>query len=471
MNLTLSRTALLALWLCACAPDGSRTPVSVAGLLTDSAGIRTLALSHSPTAIAASGAAGHVITADLVMGGGADGFGAVVDVTELPGGSIAVLDGLLHEVRIHDQSGRLAGRFGRKGDGPSDFGTPRAITAVGDTLVIWQSPHTRALRVVTARGDLAASSAAPVPGDWDRFAMRAPALVGPITRGIEDPSRRLRGLGNGFIHMLQSSEEAFLDPAVDLSVIHPEAHLIRYGLDLLVVDTVAVLAGVPLRIRDADATARISGERGRYRIAEQEMFAAAPVWTTGDGWIATGHGDSTVVVVTDTTGVDLLRVRWPDARQPITENDRFEAAKWLLAYQLLSSQAGAEAQSMTTADVREGLRVTALEWTPFARTAPYVVAAQSMGACLLLAGFSPSDSPDGVSLSWIMINVRRGDVVGTYRLQPTRRLRPDIRSDLLNRAGGVLYDVGRSAAYLVTLDGRGEHFVERFALDSAACNE
>jgi len=86
------------------------------------------------------------------------------------------------------------------------------------------------------------------------------------------------------------------------------------------------------------------------------------------------------------------------------------------------------------------------------------------GSCLFLAGFSPQDGIGGASLSLLVIDVAAASVLGSLRLRPAKGLQPNIRNTMLDRVGGTVYDVGANGVYLVTLDGSGEYYVERFPL-------
>lgn len=74
-------------------------------------------------------------------------FGWVADAVRVPDGRIAVADGSAGEIRVFDAEGRHQLTFGRRGDGPEEFGGPPWIAlAPPDTLVVWDPGHYRLSR-------------------------------------------------------------------------------------------------------------------------------------------------------------------------------------------------------------------------------------------------------------------------------------------------------------------------------------
>ena len=74
---------------------------------------------------------------DLVMSGSGPSheFADVLGMARLSGGSIAVADGMLNEVRLYTPDGGLVGSAGREGEGPGEFsgGIYEMVMGAGDT--------------------------------------------------------------------------------------------------------------------------------------------------------------------------------------------------------------------------------------------------------------------------------------------------------------------------------------------------
>jgi hypothetical protein len=358
----LSRDDLSVGFLCACGASPPE-PVALTTELTETAGSRTPVLSHTPSEVLRGGERTQVAP-DLVLGGGPDGFAYIVDVTAV-GGKMFVLDGLAHQVRVFDAIGGETGQFGRRGEGPGEFRTPIAIVAVGDELVTWQSPKSRALAVWNLERGLLASGAAPIDGDWDNGSSRKPVLIGPINTGPEDQRQRLRAAGgHHFIHEVHPDEEVFRRAGEPYPYEVPPAHLVRYNLNLEIIDTVSVLAGAELEIIEEEILIRGTDRVEFLPFAHERYYASRPVWATGADWLAVGHGDSTKVVVRRFDGEPLLDIRWPARRREVREEDMREAAKWMLAYQILQASNSRESfEGLSRKEIEEGINVTAFEWT------------------------------------------------------------------------------------------------------------
>jgi hypothetical protein len=66
----------------------------------------------------------------------ADSIGLVTDVGMDYSGNLYLLDGYGMQVVVFDSTGRELRKFGRKGEGPGEFGSPRLITVIGDSVFI-----------------------------------------------------------------------------------------------------------------------------------------------------------------------------------------------------------------------------------------------------------------------------------------------------------------------------------------------
>ena len=64
-----------------------------------------------------------------------DEFGSVASAILGPGDRVYVADGINAEVKVFDLDGSLALKFGRKGEGPGEFGRLYSLAWIGDTLL------------------------------------------------------------------------------------------------------------------------------------------------------------------------------------------------------------------------------------------------------------------------------------------------------------------------------------------------
>jgi len=341
-----------------CNGGTEQSALNLAAALDSSTNPPVLRLSHSPNDLAARSTGEFVVEPDLVLGGGDRGFGAVADVAELADGRIAVLDPMLHEIRIYDLDGTLIRSFGRKGQGPTEFGIPLALEALNEALVVWQAPAARALQILTYDGAPIATAAAPVPGDWDQMARRSPAVVGPVTRGPQDAAFRLGVMRDELLVLIQPDESlALQDPSRAFPWDRPPMHVLRVGLDLGVRDTLLTLRGAPLRSKVADAVIPSSGSRGLLRVSEEDHLGPRALIAAGHDWVAAANGDEAVITVLNDGGDSVFQIVWPESGLSVSEQHKYEAARWLLAYQLVSSQSAEGTEQLGKREIQGPIRI------------------------------------------------------------------------------------------------------------------
>jgi len=453
------------LLLCAC--DTAREPVNATVLLVtsrDSAGIRLIELSQTPNEVASGETAASELFADLSLGHAGDpvAFGAAVDVTSLGSAGFAVLDRIENAVVILDASGRLRGRLGGTGDGPGEFRVPWALEAVGERLVVWQNRPSSTFTVFDASGKVTATAGREVQGDWERPRYRKPRLdllgMGE-QHGPEDVTRRLQAIGDtAFAFLLQMDEFAAADLTSPTSFRDPPAHLLAYDMSAHVKDTITEITGTPTLLREVVP--------GMTVLFEQPLFVARPVWATGDGWIAMGHGLYSEVVVRRLDGDPVAVVRWPKRVARLRDEDRLDAAKWVVAFRILDSS---ESRRMFERDSRrerqKGIEWEAFDLLPFADTVATVSAAYGAGDCLFLAGHAATDWADGTALTWIVLNVARGTLEAVIRIRP-QSPKPPLE---LDRIGAAVKDIDGRYVYTITRDGDGVFLVERYPLPDLSC--
>lgn len=126
-------------------------------------------------------------------------FTHVSDLALGTNGRVFVAQPEYHEVWIIDRAGRRTKIIGRRGRGPGEFETPRAMYWKGDSLVVWDQRLSR-LSLFSENGDFYRSSLAPVMSSAlgilgeDGVVMTHGALSRDLTSGRVTvlPLRRLR---------------------------------------------------------------------------------------------------------------------------------------------------------------------------------------------------------------------------------------------------------------------------------------
>jgi hypothetical protein len=235
----------------------------------------------------------------------------------------------------------------------------------------------------------------------------------------------------------------------DFPLASPPVYLVRYDSAATVVDTVAVSRAPPHVPRRG-----VPDVAGAYQLFSQPIYAPRPVWATGDGWLALGHGDSTAVHVITLAGDTLLRIEWPEASREVTEEDRYAYADWRLSEEVdKGGEGGEEVDSGAGRD--RARRQIELELWPYAERRPQVTAALGSGPCLWLAGFDPADNPWGASLTWYAIDVVRGAPAAVVRIP---------------RVGSRLREVGPQTLYATYVAGDATVRMERYPLPESACS-
>ena len=197
----------------------------------------------------------------------------------------------------------------------------------------------------------------------------------------------------------------------------------------------------------------------------QPLYSSRPVWTTGDGWYAIGHGDSTEVVVRANEGHEMLRIRMPRRRRAVTEEDRIEAADWRTAGFALTRSSYRERVREGRVEDRRRAREEVLGEVLIhnADSVPRVRGAYGAGRCLFLSGFRPADWYDGTSLTWVVIDVEEAVVLGTVRLRPP----PDgslPEFPEFSQFGAAARDFDEEYAFTFRRMADGAAAVERFRL-------
>ncbi len=457
----------IALVACSSLACGTDLPESKPDLLLgvaqeDSAGVPTLELSHTLREVARGDVIAQEIAPELVVGDQVDDedvwFGGFSDLsTAHDDGGFTAVDHLQNQLLVFGASGELERRVGREGDGPGEFRRPWMIANVGGHWVVRQNSESPAFTVFDSLWNIRTTVPAQPEGDWSQPMFRRPDIrMGGFQMGPEDVSRRLQPFGDSsFVHMLQVNEATQWDYSNPVEFEALPTYLIRYSLDGIVLDTLAVMAGPPTRVDEVWA--------GRTIFYSQPLFSGRPVWATGRDWYAIGHGDSTQVAIYDLEGQPLLKLALPKRRRAVSLEDRQSAANWMTAATLNNTPS-----SMQRA-IRDGPRrqMEVQEFlatdTPFADSIPHVTALYGAGPCLFLSGFDSGDWADGTALSLVVVDVHRREVLTVIRIRPpTDGALPEFPD--LSEHGSRVVHLSKRFLFTARLTREGSLAVERFRL-------
>ncbi len=354
----------------------------------------TLLLSHPVSMLTG----GEPLRHDLSL----PGLTFPTDVADLPGPTFAVLDRLDASISVFDAEGGLRAKFGRAGEGPGEYEEPYALLGVGASLVVWDKSGR--VTVLDEGGGVVNTFAL---GDSDTRAIwqRVP-LSGweePLQLSREDPTRRLNALGEGRFGLAVQRDERSL-PGVQ------RGDTLRLPMAVLVFDSAGATGDTLLHQRGVFRRAHSPGSESRYSLWWESPFASRPVWTSGEGWAAYGHGRDTTVSVEFTETGDALTVAWPLGVTEVTDVD-------VASYRYWSSEGYRRSHGDAEADQVLEWPIDALRENDFVvAERPQLFGLLGSGRCLAVTGMSPEDSPLGEARSVLLIDVEARTLMGVYRL-------------------------------------------------------
>ena len=416
-------------------------------------GSRVVELSHTPSEAAAGQVRAETLTVDLRLGGVERGFGHLADVTVLRSGQIAVLDRSECVVWLFDSTGVAIGKWSREGAGPGEFRIPVALAAFGDHVVVFEPIHTRPFTILDTSGRPFSTAPPGVLGDSDlgMIARRGTLqmLDWPYQMSSEDWTRRLGPYDDStFVYQSQPDERMAVMRGEAYPLDKPPVSLMRFSARGRFIDTLATAVAPPSR--------RIAGPVNAEPQFDQPIFARRPLWATGDGWFAQGHGKRNEIVVVWRDGARVV-LTWPLRARIITVDDKTAAALWLKEVGMRDLPTGdavrAEWNAATPAEREDWLQFHREYWQ-FPDTAPEVTAMYGAGKCLWLAGLSPGDYPDGTALTWIGVNL------ATEQIE---------RVVVIPRRGSRVRHFGRAAVFASYRDEMSVDYLERFPLRNVQC--
>jgi hypothetical protein len=378
------------------------------------------------------------------VGGGDDApFFRIADTRFAPGDEVVVADGGNYTIIIFDADGSPVRRMGREGRGPGEFKGIRAVVPVGTGLVVWQVNSLPVFTAFSAAGGVLATAPPPMPGDWNQINFRQPSIYDLRQSGPEDVPMRLRRESDStFLHVIGITEDPDSSRYDSLPMF-----LTRYTVELTLVDTVARLNGPP--------ATRGTAPPSFIPPFIWPAFAATPLWTNGNGWIAFGDHSEGRITVEHHDG-RIVRIEWPHNIEPVTDADRLHFANWDLEdSQLQDSDFAERIREMPRSEVEEMMNQYAKEmppeWLPERR--PAATAMFGAGSCLFVAGFNADDSRDGRSRTWIVLDVAEPTYLGTIQI-PARGVR--------------VRDFSTGAALVTAMDEYGDWLLEKYTFSTCA---
>lgn len=366
------------------------------------------------------------------------------DVAELDAGSIAVLDRLDLSVVVLDPTGVEIRRIGREGEGPGEFSAPYALAATAGRLAVLDL--NRRLTIFNSEGSVLAT-VPDVGGDartvWQRFPLSQ--WEEPLQMSREDVSRRLGPLDSGaFGLLLQDRDERFDAAFVEAGTARRFPHnLIRVGPSAETFDTVATLEGSELRLVHA-------GTAQSFSLAGERPFALRPLWSSGEGWIALGHGADSIVSIHLDDGRNLS-LAWPFDSRPLGAGDFNSYIDWEIeAYRRTSGEV--DADQVAGLDRDEWIAKELGHWTE----RPQISGLLGAGPCLVLLPFRPDDGPLGESSTVVIVPLTDPARSTAIRLE--------------SRLPGFLRHLGTESAFRIAVADDGTRVIERFTLPQGLCN-
>jgi hypothetical protein len=320
----------------------------------------------------------------------------VADVAPMGEGRFAVLDGREARIVIYDSAGVLVSTLGRRGQGPGEFVSPWALGYGMGWFVIWDSHPHRTFTIVSADGADPVLRVRPIDGDWTNHTFREPTKrLDDIQHGPEEVTHRLRSdpARADWIQIVQADESSLLAGGTDS--IRPPTYVVRFQYSGDAVDTIAVLEG-PWTHPERDTP------RGFSRAYVQATFSPRPLAAAGDGWVATGTGDSAAVHIVFDGGEAPVSIRWPILDEPLSFDDKQSHANWVLSHALSQPGAAERWKGFSRRQKERELRgfIEFETWTP---RVPQLAGMWGGGGCLLLAGFAADDSPFGQANRMLLI--------------------------------------------------------------------
>jgi hypothetical protein len=398
---------------------------ALSSTVTDSAGISIITLAR-PLADVALGLAGAANDSGRKLFE-LDSLDHPVAVAFRRDGSIAIVDRTEWKVLVVDSTGRSIDSLGRRGDGPGDLRVAGGIAALGDALIVLQSYPTNTLtRFVPGSAPLTTSP--PIPGDWDgwMWEQRDIGLEFPIQSAPEIWSRRLRALDD-------TTFLAYVGPIDTDTSAAARGHLLRFGRDLKLIDTVA---SVDPPHRAQKALDDPNAAPGMFR----EVWGTHPLWGAGEGSIAIARSDSARVQVIDRDGGLLAEIRWSPASAPVTEVDRAALGDRIIQATIAASPEALKNYQRTSESDRKAMIDQFMATFHLAALRPEISGLFISGRCLWMAGFDVQDDAEGTAHKWLQLDLDH----------PT-----EPRIITIGRAGERVVAIDRGKAATIRIDDDG----------------
>lgn len=275
------------------------------------------------------------------------------------------------------------------------------------------------------------------------------SLDRPYQSTSEDWTRRLEAFDSVSFSYTTQEDERKIWNGEDESVA-PREFTFRFDTLGRVVDTLASGAAPDSRNYD--------NPPGAEPQFDQSVWARRSRRTSGDGWVAYGHGRSSEVVILGPRRDTLALIRWPFEAREATDEEKRSVV--LLFREILdrdwpNSDASHNAwQNMSRRERNEWIEFHK-EFFSWPDTIPQLTAMYGAGACLWLAGVSSTDFIDGTALTWVIVNITNNEVVRVVRIP---------------RAGSRVRHVDENAVFSSYRDDLSVHHIERFLVPEPGCN-
>ena len=382
------------------------------------------------------------MTATVDVGSANTSFGAVADVLGLQHGFV-VLDRMEDQLIWFDRGGSLVARRSRSGKGPGEFSDPWAMTRAGSRIVVWQNSPQQTFVMFDSAGQFVRTANQPARGDSRALIFRLPqSNFDTYQFGPEDITMRLSSWGTeGFVQLLGEDEMIATAEGRAINTAEPPIALLRYTALLQFADTLAVFRGAPLL--------RQSGVDHRLPEFAQPLFSSRPLVAGTATWAAIAHGDSAKITIVDTLLQPRLVVAWPHRRRSVMDDDIERVIEWVLEDANKKSQDWEKTYGSFSRARKAQINAYEKSRLIAADSIPNISAALASGSCVWISGHSAADNWNGVSATWMAIDVVNRRVAAVVRFP----------------AGQKVRDIYNNFAYTTWTDEDGAWRVSQYHLD------
>lgn len=181
-------------------------------------------------------------------------------------------------------------------------------------------------------------------------------------------------------------------------------------------------------------------------MGREKPYQARPMWASGRGWLAWGHGSESHVTVV--RGADTTIIVWPHDSRPLGAPEWTAYHEWRLEGAHRLESPGKIEEWVSLAVPWKALRAETAEWQGDTER-PQIAGLIGYGACLGLLGFRPNDGPHAESRTVVLIHL--GDPEASVVVRPETE-------------PGFIRAVDAHALYYLAIGEDGVRAIERFPL-------